>query len=188
MLSCALASPAAMAIPPRGNDTPPEGQTGRLPAPSPSLGTPFFQTAPVLLSAAGQCQITFPTNQGPLAGSLNACQAVGVRGQRPATPLARAGAPIAALRPPVYSPAAASCGASPPSAFCLPSRSSPVCWSMLFIDRRTLPRSSKPSSFTFGMWPKMAGWGKSGGVGWIHSMRQDLERSGFRHSRFHLPS
>ena len=41
------------------------------------------------------------------------------------------------------------------SAFCLASRSSPVAWSTTFIDRRVLPRSSKPSSLTFTLSPSL---------------------------------
>src|SRR6218665_128223 len=41
------------------------------------------------------------------------------------------------------------CGAS---AFLI---SSPVVWSTCFIERRTLPRSSKPSSLTFTAWPSL---------------------------------
>src|SRR5262245_56347978 len=60
------------------------------------------------------------------------------------------------LFPAAYSPAAASAARSCcASAFCLASRSSPVCWSTTFIDSRTLPRSSKPSSFTFTLSPSL---------------------------------
>ena len=44
---------------------------------------------------------------------------------------------------------------SPPSAFCLASKSSPVAWSTAFIDRRTLPRSSMPNSLTFTLSPSL---------------------------------
>ena len=50
-----------------------------------------------------------------------------------------------------YSAPAAAAG----SAFCLASRSSPVSWSTTFIDRRTLPRSSKPSSLTLTLSPSL---------------------------------
>jgi hypothetical protein len=53
-----------------------------------------------------------------------------------------------------YSPPAASRWPSL-SAFCFASRSSPVCWSTDFIDRRTLPRSSKPKSLTLTLSPSL---------------------------------
>src|SRR6267143_5780250 len=52
-----------------------------------------------------------------------------------------------------YSPAASRGGAS--AAFCLASRSSPVTWSTTFIDKRVLPRSSKPSSLTLTLSPSL---------------------------------
>ena len=47
-----------------------------------------------------------------------------------------------------------SAGSAGASAFFLP-MSSPVVWSTCFIDSRTLPRSSKPKSFTFTAWPSL---------------------------------
>ena len=55
------------------------------------------------------------------------------------------------------------------SAFCLASRSSPVAWSTTFIDRRTLPRSSKPSSLTFTLSPSL-----TTSVILLHAVRREL--------------
>ena len=49
--------------------------------------------------------------------------------------------------------AASACAGA--AAFCLASRSSPVAWSTTFIDRRTLPRSSMPSSLTLTLSPSL---------------------------------
>src|SRR5262249_33719964 len=50
---------------------------------------------------------------------------------------------------------AAGVSAAALASFAFLERSSPVTWSTCFIDRRTLPRSSKPSSLTFTCWPSL---------------------------------
>src|SRR5262249_54324047 len=64
-----------------------------------------------------------------------------------------------ALRARTYSaPAASRCWSMrccSASAFCFASKSSPVAWSTTFMERRTLPRSSKPRSFTLTLSPSL---------------------------------
>src|SRR5262249_37374992 len=103
--------------------------------------------------------------RGAVAGVRGA--AARQHGLLESTPADRGRNEKAARRPPLpilrakgnYSAPAASRCWSPrccsASAFCFASKSSPVAWSTTFMDRRTLPRSSKPRSFTLTLSPSL---------------------------------
>src|SRR5262249_41979048 len=76
-----------------------------------------------------------------------------------------------------YSPPTASCRGSAAPAFCLAVSSSPVAWSPTFIDRRTLPRSSKPRSLTFTLppsFPTSVPFCPRRGASWLMCTRPSL--------------